>query len=117
MGGDRSHQDLVATGIGTRDVIGAEVAASARDVLDDHLLAEILGHLLRDDACQTVEDGLGIGIGLLLMLEIDAANGTLMTPLPNIRVPRTGYVAVTPKQASAGNFASGFVDLLVAEAR
>ena len=65
---------------------------------------------------QAVEDGLGIGIGPLPMLEIDVAAGRLMTPLPEIRVPRTGYVAVIPRQADAGNLLAGFVDWLVGEA-
>ncbi|HEY0178886.1 MAG TPA: LysR substrate-binding domain-containing protein [Dokdonella sp.] len=66
---------------------------------------------------QAVEDGLGIGIGPLPMLEIDIANGRLMTPLPDIRVPRTGYVAVIPRRADAGNPVDGFVDWLVAMPR
>ncbi|NUB15605.1 LysR family transcriptional regulator [Azospirillum brasilense] len=74
---------------------------------------------------QAVEDGLGIGIGPLPMLEIDVAGGRLMTPLPDIRVPRTGYVALIPRQADAGklagklagNLVAGFVDWLVGEAR
>ncbi|KAA0687750.1 LysR substrate-binding domain-containing protein [Azospirillum brasilense] len=70
---------------------------------------------------QAVEDGLGIGIGPLPMLEIDVANGRLMTPLPDIRVPRTGYVALIPRRADAGklagNLVAGFVDWLVGEAR
>jgi len=65
---------------------------------------------------QAVEDGLGIGIGPLPMLEIDVAAGRLMTPLPDIKVPRTGYVAVIPRQADAGNLLGGFVDWLVGEA-
>lgn len=64
---------------------------------------------------QAVEDGLGIGIGPLPMLEIDIASGRLMTPLPDIRVPRTGYVAIFPRQADAGNLLAGFVDWLVEE--
>lgn len=64
---------------------------------------------------QAVEDGLGIGIGPLPMLEIDIASGRLMTPLPEIRVPRTGYVAILPRQADTGNLAAGFVDWLVGE--
>jgi len=64
---------------------------------------------------QAVEDGLGIGIGPLPMLEIDMASGRLMTPLPDIRVPRTGYVAIIPRQADAGNLLAGFVDWLVDE--
>ncbi|PWC96497.1 LysR substrate-binding domain-containing protein [Azospirillum sp. TSO5] len=66
---------------------------------------------------QAVEDGLGIGIGPLPMLDIDVANGKLMTPLPEIRVPRTGYVALVPRQADAGNLIAGFVDWLVGESR
>ncbi|WP_448205638.1 LysR substrate-binding domain-containing protein [Azospirillum sp. sgz302134] len=66
---------------------------------------------------QAVEDGLGIGIGPLPMLEIDVASGRLMTPLPEIRVPRTGYVALIPRQADAGNLVAGFVDWLVGETR
>ncbi|QCO19805.1 LysR family transcriptional regulator (plasmid) [Azospirillum brasilense] len=66
---------------------------------------------------QAVEDGLGIGIGPLPMLEIDVAGGRLMTPLPEIRVPRTGYVALVPRQADAGNLVAGFVDWLVGEAQ
>ena len=66
---------------------------------------------------QAVEDGLGIGIGPLPMLDIDIASGRLMTPLPDIRVPRTGYVALVPRQADAGNLVAGFVDWLVGEAR
>ena len=64
---------------------------------------------------QAVEDGLGLGIGPLPMLEIDVAAGRLMTPLPDIRVPRTGYVAIIPRQAEAGNLAAGFVEWLVGE--
>lgn len=66
---------------------------------------------------QAVEDGLGIGIGPLPMLDIDIANGRLMTPLPEIRVPRTGYVALVPPQADAGKLVAGFVDWLVGEAQ
>jgi DNA-binding transcriptional LysR family regulator len=65
---------------------------------------------------QAVEDGLGIGIGPLPMLEIDIAGGRLMTPLPEIRVPRTGYVALIPRQVDAGNLVAGFVDWLAGEA-
>jgi LysR family glycine cleavage system transcriptional activator len=64
---------------------------------------------------QAVEDGLGIGIGPLPMLEIDIASGRLITPLADIRVPRTGYVAIIPRQDDAGSLAAGFVDWLVGE--
>jgi DNA-binding transcriptional LysR family regulator len=66
---------------------------------------------------QAVEDGLGLGIGPLPMLEIDIAAGRLMTPLPDIRVPRTGYVAIIPRHADAGKLGAGFVDWLVEEGR
>lgn len=66
---------------------------------------------------QAVEDGLGIGIGPLPMLNIDIASGRLMTPLPAIRVSRTGYVAVIPQRADAGTPVTGFIDWLVGEAR
>jgi len=64
---------------------------------------------------QAVEDGLGIGIGPLPMLDIDIASGRLMTPLPDIRVPRTGYVAIIPRQADTGSPVVGFVDWLAGE--
>jgi LysR family glycine cleavage system transcriptional activator len=66
---------------------------------------------------QAVEDGLGIGIGPLPMLETDLASGRLMTPLPDIRVPRTGYVAIIPRQSDVGNLYDGFVDWLASETR
>lgn len=65
---------------------------------------------------QAIEDGLGIGIGPLPMLEIDIARGKLMTPLPNISVARTGYVAIFPRQADPTHLFSDFVDWLVEEA-
>ncbi len=65
---------------------------------------------------QAVEDGLGIGIGPLPLLEIDIARGNLVTPLPDVRVPRTGYIAIYPRQADPGRLLSGFADWLVGEA-
>ncbi|MGI4745806.1 MAG: LysR substrate-binding domain-containing protein [Janthinobacterium lividum] len=64
---------------------------------------------------QAVEDGLGIGIGPLPMLEIDLATGRLMAPLPKIRVRRTGYVVLVPRHADNSTFVSTFIDWLVAE--
>ncbi|HEY0253735.1 MAG TPA: LysR substrate-binding domain-containing protein [Kofleriaceae bacterium] len=64
---------------------------------------------------QAVEDGLGIGIGPLPMLDIDLANKRLMTPLPKIRVPRAGYVAVIPRGIEPGSPVTELVDWLVAE--
>jgi DNA-binding transcriptional LysR family regulator len=65
---------------------------------------------------QAVADGLGIGIGPMPMLEIDIASGRLMTPLPEIRVARIGYVAIMPRQAAAASPAADFVDWLAAQA-
>ena len=66
---------------------------------------------------QAVEDGLGIGIGPLPMLEIDLASARLLAPLPHIRVARTGYVAIVPRQGVAQHLADEFVDWLVGEAQ
>lgn len=81
-----------------------DLAALPRQVFDHFFVAR-----------QAVEDGLGIGIGPLPMLDFDIANGRLMTPLPDIKVPRTGYVAIAPLQAGPGNVTSGFVDWLAAQ--
>lgn len=66
---------------------------------------------------QAVEDGLGIGIGPLPLLEIDIVSGKLMTPLPNILVRRRGYLAIIPRQADPRSPLSGFADWLVGESR
>jgi len=64
---------------------------------------------------QAVEDGLGIGIGPLPMLEIDIAAGRLVTPLPDIAVRRTGYVALVPRHAEMPASLKRFIDWLAAE--
>ncbi len=66
---------------------------------------------------QAVEDGLGLGIGPLPMLDIDIAAGKLMAPLPDIRVRRTGYVALVPRHLGDAGLLGAFVDWLVAEGR
>lgn len=66
---------------------------------------------------QAVEDGLGIGIGPFPMLEIDVAAGRLMTPLPDLRVRRTGYVALVPRHADAMGLLMEFVRWLATEGR
>ena len=82
-----------------------------------------LGHLQRQMfdhffvTRQAVEDGLGIGIGPLPMLAIDVAAGRLMTPLPEIRVRRTGYVALVPDHAAKGSVLGAFLDWLAGEGR
>ncbi|SKB71328.1 LysR substrate-binding domain-containing protein [Luteibacter sp. 22Crub2.1] len=64
---------------------------------------------------QAIEDGLGIGIGPLPMLEMDVANGRLMTPLADIRVVRTGYVAIVGRESDEGGSVNRFVEWLVGE--
>jgi LysR family transcriptional regulator, glycine cleavage system transcriptional activator len=63
---------------------------------------------------QAVEDGLGLGIGPLPMLEIDIAAGRLMTPLPDIRIRRTGYVALVQRRLDKAAVTGAFVDWLAA---
>ncbi|MBE7211206.1 MAG: LysR family transcriptional regulator [Gluconacetobacter diazotrophicus] len=63
---------------------------------------------------QAVEDGLGLGIGPLPLLELDLAAGRLVAPLPAIRVQRTGYVAVSAHRADAA-LPAAFIDWLAAE--
>ncbi len=64
---------------------------------------------------QAVEDGLGIGIGPLPMLEVDIAAGRLMTPLPDICVKRAGYVALVPHRSDDNSALTAFVHWLEAE--
>jgi LysR family glycine cleavage system transcriptional activator len=66
---------------------------------------------------QAVEDGVGIGIGPLPMLQIDIASGRLMAPLPDIQVRRTGYVALIGQETDAGGPAARFVEWLAAEGK
>jgi DNA-binding transcriptional LysR family regulator len=66
---------------------------------------------------QAVEDGLGIGIGPLPMLSIDIAAGKLATPLSEIRVRRTGYVALVPDHAERVSVLCAFIDWLAQEGR
>ncbi|HZY54286.1 MAG TPA: LysR substrate-binding domain-containing protein, partial [Reyranella sp.] len=62
-----------------------------------------------------IVDGLGIGIGPLPLLAGDVAAGRLVTPLPDIQVPRTGYVALVPFDADKTAPLKDFVDWLVDE--
>jgi DNA-binding transcriptional LysR family regulator len=64
---------------------------------------------------QAVIDGLGIGIGPFPLLDADLNSGRLLTPLPDIKVPRTGYVVLVPFDADKTAPLKGFVDWLVAE--
>jgi len=92
------------------------------DWLEEAGLPHLLGHprQLFDHffvTRQAVEDGLGIGIGPLPMLLIDIASGRLATPLPHIRVRRTGYVALVPDHADRMPVLSVFIDWLAEEGR
>jgi LysR family glycine cleavage system transcriptional activator len=64
---------------------------------------------------QAVEDGLGLGIGPLPLLDIDVASGRIMTPLPEIRVRRTGYVALTARDADRTDPLEAFLTWLAAQ--
>jgi DNA-binding transcriptional LysR family regulator len=64
---------------------------------------------------QAIVDGLGIGIGPLPLLDADVRAGRLITPLPAITVPRSGYVALVPFDADKSAPLKGFVDWLIAE--
>lgn len=66
---------------------------------------------------QAVEDGLGLGIGPLPMLDSDIASGRLITPFPEIRVRRTGYVALTARNADKTGPLPVFLAWLSAESR
>ena len=107
--GDIEGHTLLASETRAGDWAGWLEAAGLRDIAG--LPRQIFDHFFVTR--QAIEDGLGIGIGPLPMLEIDIASGRLMTPLPDIRVPRTGYVAVIPRQTDAGSLLAGFIDWLV----
>jgi LysR family glycine cleavage system transcriptional activator len=64
---------------------------------------------------QAVEDGLGLGIGPLPLLDIDVASSRIMTPLPEIRIRRTGYVALMAQDAEKDGPLTAFVAWLAAE--
>jgi LysR family transcriptional regulator, glycine cleavage system transcriptional activator len=64
-----------------------------------------------------IVDGLGVGIGPFPMLDADIAAGRLIAPLPDIKVPRTGYVALVPFDADKSVPLKNFVDWMVAEGR
>jgi LysR family glycine cleavage system transcriptional activator len=66
---------------------------------------------------QAVIDGLGIGIGPFPLLDADLSSGRLLMPLPDIKIPRTGYVVLVPFDADKTAPLKGFVDWLVAEGR
>ncbi|HTC52731.1 MAG TPA: LysR substrate-binding domain-containing protein [Steroidobacteraceae bacterium] len=63
---------------------------------------------------QAIVDSIGIGIGPLPLLSAEVAAGRIITPLPNITVPRTGYVALVPCDADKTFPLRTFIDWLVA---
>lgn len=90
---------------GWLEAAGVPHLAGARRRLFDHFFI----------TRQAVEDGLGVGVGPLPMLDVDLASGRLMAPLPRIRVRRTGYVALEPLAAGDAAPAARFVAWLAAE--
>lgn len=66
---------------------------------------------------QAIVDGLGIGIGPLPLLETDVRAGRLITPLPDLKVSRTGYIALVPFDADKTAPMKALVDWLVAEGK
>ena len=90
------------------------------DWLDVAGLPHLVGHPRRTFdhffvTRQAIEDGLGIGIGPLPMLQIDIAAGKLATPLREIKVRRTGYVAVLPEHADRVPILGTFIRWLADE--
>jgi LysR family glycine cleavage system transcriptional activator len=66
---------------------------------------------------QAVEDGLGLGIGPLPVLQTDLATGRLVAPFATITVPRQGYVALIPFDADKTSSLTGFIEWLIAEGK
>jgi DNA-binding transcriptional LysR family regulator len=64
-----------------------------------------------------IVDGLGLGIGSFPLLNADLMAGRIIAPLPDIKVPRTGYVALVPFDADKSTLLTGFVEWLVSEGK
>jgi LysR family transcriptional regulator, glycine cleavage system transcriptional activator len=64
-----------------------------------------------------ITDGLGVGIGPFPVLDADIVAGRIITPCPEVKVARTGYVALVPFDADKTAPLRGFVDWLVDEGR
>jgi LysR family transcriptional regulator, glycine cleavage system transcriptional activator len=62
---------------------------------------------------QAIVDSFGIGIGPLPLISADVAAGRIITPLPEITVRRTGYVALVPFDADKTSPLRTFIDWLV----
>ncbi|GAN77080.1 LysR substrate-binding domain-containing protein [Acidisphaera rubrifaciens] len=84
---------------------GVHPGAGGRRRMFDHFFVTL----------QAVADGLGLGIGPVPVLQADLAAGRLVAPLPDIAVPRRGYVALVPFDADKTPSLTAFVEWLVAE--
>lgn len=87
------------------DRAGLSYMAGQRRRIFDHFFVTL----------QAIVDGLGVGIGPLPVLTADVAAGRLITPFPNILVPRTGYVALVPFDADKTASLRSFLDWLITE--
>jgi LysR family transcriptional regulator, glycine cleavage system transcriptional activator len=109
--GDISDHVLLATETRSGDWIdwlqsaGLSHMAGQRRQLFDHFYVTL----------HAIVDGLGIGIGPFPLLETDLAAGRIIAPLSDIKVVRTGYVALVPFDADKSATLKNFVDWLVAE--
>jgi LysR family transcriptional regulator, glycine cleavage system transcriptional activator len=86
------------------DIAGLSHLAGHRRQLFDHFFVTF----------QAIVDSIGIGVGPLPMLSADVAAGRIITPLPDITVRRTGYVALVPFDADKTSPLRTFIDWLVA---
>jgi DNA-binding transcriptional LysR family regulator len=99
----------------TRNATGRldRLAGGSRAIASGGASAAVFDHFFITR--QAVEDGLGIGIGPLPLLGTDVATGRMMTRLPQIRVRRTGYVALTARDAETTGQLPAFLAWLAAE--
>jgi DNA-binding transcriptional LysR family regulator len=86
------------------DIAGLSHLAGHRRQLFDHFFVTF----------QAIVDSIGIGVGPLPMLSADIAAGRIITPLPDITVRHTGYVALVPFDADKTSPLRTFIDWLVA---
>jgi LysR family glycine cleavage system transcriptional activator len=86
------------------DVAGLSPLAGHRRQVFDHFFVTF----------QAIVDSIGIGVGPLPMLSADVAAGRIITPLPDITVRRTGYVALVPFDADKTSPLRTLIDWLVA---
>jgi len=87
------------------DRAGLRLAAQQRRRVFDHFFV----------TRQAIEDGFGLGIGPLPVLETDLTAGRLVAPFPSITVQRQGYVALIPFDADKTSSLTAFIEWLVAE--